>query len=275
MDKKIIFLDLDGTLTNDEKKVTPLTQKALLEMQKAGHIVVLASGRPTPGILPVAKAVELEKFGGYIMAFNGGKIINAKTNEVVFEQVLDRKYISPLLKYAKENDIGLITYDDKRIIVGTRMDKYIETESFINKIPVYETDMEEYVTYNPNKLLMTAPPEIATKHEQILAGKYKNQLSISRSADYFIEIMPKGIDKAASIEVLINKLKIRKENTIACGDGYNDISMVKYAGIGVAMENAVDEVKQVADYVTDSNNEDGIAKVVEKFVFYIINLSLL
>ena len=148
MDKKIIFLDLDGTLTNDEKKVTPLTQKALLEMQKAGHIVVLASGRPTPGILPVAKAVELEKFGGYIMAFNGGKIINAKTNEVVFEQVLDRKYISPLLKYAKENDIGLITYDDKRIIVGTRMDKYIETESFINKIPVYETDMEEYVTYN-------------------------------------------------------------------------------------------------------------------------------
>ena len=102
MDKKIIFLDLDGTLTNDEKKVTPLTQKALLEMQKAGHIVVLASGRPTPGILPVAKAVELEKFGGYIMAFNGGKIINAKTNEVVFEQVLDRKYISPLLKYAKE-----------------------------------------------------------------------------------------------------------------------------------------------------------------------------
>ena len=91
MDKKIIFLDLDGTLTNDEKKVTPLTQKALLEMQKAGHIVVLASGRPTPGILPVAKAVELEKFGGYIMAFNGGKIINAKTNEVVFEQVLDRK----------------------------------------------------------------------------------------------------------------------------------------------------------------------------------------
>lgn len=267
MDKKIIFLDLDGTLTNDEKKVTPLTQKALLEMQKAGHIVVLASGRPTPGILPVAKAVELEKFGGYIMAFNGGKIINAKTNEVVFEQVLDRKYISPLLKYAKENDIGLITYDDKRIIVGTRMDKYIETESFINKIPVYETDMEEYVTYNSNKLLMTAPPEIATKHEQILAGKYKNQLSISRSADYFIEIMPKGIDKAASIEVLINKLKIRKENTIACGDGYNDISMVKYAGIGVAMENAVDEVKQVADYVTDSNNEDGIAKVVEKFVF--------
>lgn len=267
MDKKIIFLDLDGTLTNDEKKVTPLTQKALLEMQKAGHIVVLASGRPTPGILTVAKAVELEKFGGYIMAFNGGKIINAKTNEVVFEQVLDRKYISPLLKYAKENDIGLITYDDKRIIVGTRMDKYIETESFINKIPVYETDMEEYVTYNPNKLLMTASPEIAAKHEQILAQKYKNQLSISRSADYFIEIMPKGIDKAASIEVLINKLKITRENTIACGDGYNDISMVKYAGIGVAMENAVDEVKQVADYVTDSNNEDGIAKVVEKFVF--------
>lgn len=266
MDKKIIFLDLDGTLTNDEKKVTPDTKKALIDMQKAGHIVALASGRPTPGILPVAKDVELEKFGGYIMAFNGGKIINAKTNEVVFEQVLDRKYIGPLLEYAKENDTGLITYDDSRIIVGTRMDKYIEMERFINKIPVYETDINQYVTYNPNKLLMTAEPEIAGKHELILADKYKNQLSISRSADYFIEIMPKGIDKATSIEVLINKLKISRDNTIACGDGYNDVSMVRYAGVGVAMENAVAAVKNVADYITASNNEDGIAKVIEKFV---------
>ena len=265
MDKKIIFLDLDGTLTNDEKKVTPKTREALIDIQKKGHIVVLASGRPTPGIIPVAEAVELEKYGGYIMAFNGGKIINRKTREVVFENVMNKKYIKPLLKYAKENDIGLISYDDERIIVGTRVDQYIEIESKINKISLFETDMENYINYNPNKCLMTANPDVAKTHEEILARRFENELSISRSADYFIEIMPKGIDKAASIEVLINKLGIDRSNTVACGDGYNDISMVEYAGIGVAMANAVDSVKEKADYITASNNEDGIAEVIEKF----------
>lgn len=87
-----------------------------------------------------------------------------------------------------------------------------------------------------------------------------------RSTDYFIEIVPKGIDKAASIKVLIDKLNIPHENTIACGDGFNDLSMIKYAAVGVAMENAVDAVKENADYITASNNDDGIAKVVEKFI---------
>lgn len=265
MKKKILFLDLDGTLTNDEKEITPKTLKALTKIQEQGHIVALASGRPTPGIVPVAEIVGLEKYGGYIMAFNGGKVINWKTKEVVFENVLDKKYLTPLLKYAKENDIGLVTYDDNQVIVGTRTDRYIEIESSINKIPLKITDMEKYVDYNPNKCLMTAEPMLAEKHEKILAEQYKNELSISRSADYFIEIMPKGIDKAASIAMLIRKLGMRKEDTIACGDGFNDLSMIQYAGIGVAMANATDIVKENADYITASNNEDGIAEVIEKF----------
>ena len=99
-----------------------------------------------------------------------------------------------------------------------------------------------------------------------LAEKFGNVLSVYRSTDYFIEIVPKGIDKAASIKVLIDKLNIPHENTIACGDGFNDLSMIKYAAVGVAMENAVDAVKENADYITASNNDDGIAKVVEKFI---------
>ena len=122
--QKIIFLDLDGTLTNDEKKITPKTKDALMEIQKQGHIVALASGRPTPGMVPVAKELELEKYGGYILSFNGGKIINWKTKETVFENVMDRKYIPELLRYARQNNLGLITYDANHALVATRMDKY-------------------------------------------------------------------------------------------------------------------------------------------------------
>lgn len=265
--KKIIFLDLDGTLTNDEKKITPKTKKALMNFQEQGNTVVLASGRPTPGMVPVAEELELERYGGYVMPFNGGKIIDWKTKKTVFEKVMDRKYIPELLRYARQNNIGMITYDAKQALVATRMDQYIAQEAmFINKIPAYMTDVVKYVDYNPNKCLFTAAPEVSEYHERKLIEKFGNELGIYRSCDYFIEVVPKGIDKAAAIQVLTEQLEIPKENTIACGDGFNDLSMIRYAGLGVAMENAVDAVKKEADYITASNNNDGIAQVIELFV---------
>ncbi len=267
MDKKIIFLDLDGTLTNDEKKITPKTKEALMDIQKRGHIVALASGRPTPGMEFIAKELELEKYGGYVMSFNGGKIIDWKTKETVFENTLDRKYLPDLIRYARQNNLGLITYDNKQGLVATRVDPYVMLETVkINRIPAFLTDVVKYVDYNPNKCLYTVDPEISEYHEKRLAQKFGDVLSVYRSTDYFIEIVPKGIDKAASIKVLIDKLNIPHENTIACGDGFNDLSMIKYAAVGVAMENAVDAVKESADYITASNNDDGIAEVVEKFI---------
>ena len=90
--------------------------------------------------------------------------------------------------------------------------------------------------------------------------------SIYRSEPYFLEIMPKGIDKAQSLERLLETIGLGREQMIACGDGYNDLTMIRYAGLGVAMENAILPLKNVADYITLSNNDDGIAHVVEKFM---------
>lgn len=265
--RKIIFLDLDGTLTNNEKKITKKTKEKLIEIQKQGHIIALASGRPTPGIVPVAKELELEKFGGYILAFNGGKVIDCSTNKTVFENVMDRKYVPELIRYARVHNLGLISYDLKQALVATRMDKYIFREAIvINKIPAYMTDVEKYLDFNPNKCLCTAKPEESEFYEKDLIKRFGDKLSIYRSCDFFIEIMPKGIDKAASIEKLIGLLGIARESTIACGDGLNDLSMIKYAGVGVAMENAAKEVKEVADYITASNNDDGIVQVIDKFI---------
>ena len=126
--------------------------------------------------------------------------------------------------------------------------------------------VEDYVDFPLNKCLGTAEPEMAAEAEKIYAEKFGDKLCISRSEPFFVEITPKGIDKAASLERFCKMTGNKRKDMIACGDGFNDLSMIKYAGLGVAMENAQPVVKDAADYVTASNDEDGVAKVIHKFI---------
>jgi len=156
MDCRMIALDLDGTLTDSRKEIPEPTLHALLEIQKQGFTVVLASGRPTPGMTHLARKLHLEKYG--------------------------------------------------------------------------------------------------------------NELSIYRSEPFFLELMPMNIDKAYSLQILSGKIGLNKEQLISCGDGYNDLTMIRFAGLGVAMGNAQESVKSAADYVTASNDNNGVLKVIEKFI---------
>ncbi len=266
--KKVLILDIDGTLVNSEKKVTRATKDALIKVQENGHIVALASGRPAPGMSYPEKELELDRFGGYILSFNGGKIINCKTKEVVYQKVLPRDIIEEIYEFAVKNDCGLITYEGDEIIVGTRMDEYIEYEARLNKIPTKQVEsFLKYLTFDVNKCLMTADEERAKEYTEFLSEKYADRISVYRSEPFFIEIMPKNVDKAASIDLMAELLEFNKENIICCGDGHNDLTMIQYAPLGIAMANAVIEVKEVADYITaKSNDEDGLVEVVEQFI---------
>ena len=127
--------------------------------------------------------------------------------------------------------------------------------------------MAEYVDFAVPKYIMLDDGDyLATVEPKVKAALGKN-FSVYRSEPFFLEILPKGIDKAQSLERLLKRLGLTREQMIACGDGYNDLSMIKYAGLGVAMENAVLPVRQAADFVTKSNNDDGVAYVIEKFIF--------
>ena len=123
-----------------------------------------------------------------------------------------------------------------------------------------------YVDFDINKCLMTAPEEIAPKLEKQLQEKYSDVASIYRSEPYFIEIMPKDVNKATSLDHMLEGMGLTRENAICCGDGYNDISMIEYAGTGVAMGNAQPAVKEAADYITGTNDEDGLVEVIDKFI---------
>lgn len=267
MSEKILVLDIDGTLTNSQKIITEETKRGIMNIQERGHKVILASGRPTPGMKKYADELELEKYGGYLLSFNGGKIIDCRTGDIIFQKVIPKHVVPLLYKYAVEKDCGLVTYFGDSIILGTRRDEYVELESRINGMEIKEVEnFVDYVDFEVNKLLMTAPKEKAEIYVKELQERFGDILSIYRSEPFFIEIMPMNVDKAASLDRMLESVGLKQEDVICCGDGYNDMTMIKYAGVGVAMENAQPAVKEVADYVTASNDEDGIVQVIEEFI---------
>ena len=263
---RAIALDLDGTLTNHDKVVTPRTRQALLKAQKLGAIIILASGRPTYGIVPVAECLELEKRGGYILSYNGGNIVNAKTGEKLFSQFLPDAVIPILYKYAREHGYALLGYAGNEIITEMPDDPYVKEESRINKMNIRKVEnLLDALEPHPTKLLMTGDPTDMLKAEEELVEILGEKMDIFRSAPFFLELVPKGIDKAQSLLRLLSKINLTPADLIAFGDGYNDQSMLKLAGVGVAMANAAPEVRADADYVTLSNEEDGVAAALLHF----------
>ena len=267
MEYKMIVLDLDGTLTNRDKIITPRTKKALMDAQKAGKIVVLASGRPTAGIKPLAEELELAKYGSYILSYNGGMITNCGTGEVVFSSLLPAESNVKIIRLAEEHGVDILTYEGEEIITNNKECPYAVKESNINHLPLRQVeDMKRYVSFQVPKFLMLDDGDYLVTVEPRVKAAMGRDFSVYRSEPFFLEIMPKGIDKAQSLGRLLERLGMKREEMIACGDGYNDLTMIRYAGLGVAMENAVLPVRNAADYITASNNEDGVGLVVEKFM---------
>lgn len=266
MNKKMLVLDIDGTLTNSKKEITEATKAAITRVMEKGHVVVIASGRPTPGTKKVCEELSLKKYNGYVLSYNGAKITRLGDGKVVHQKVLETKYIPEIFEYVLKHDMGMMTYEDNAAITGTRIDEYMELEARINSIDLKSVEnFIEYVNFPVNKCLLTKEDTLAEKACEFLAEKYRGELSIYRSEPFFVEIMPEGVDKAASLEVLRNILGIEREDIICCGDGFNDLSMIKYAGVGVCMANGAAACKEAADYIAPSNDEDGLVDVIEKF----------
>ena len=267
MDEKVLVLDIDGTLTNSQKEISEATKRGIKVVLEHGHKVILASGRPTNGMRRYEEELELEKYGGYLLSFNGGRIINCRTGEVIYQRTLPLTIVPGLYAFACRKHCGLITYFGDNIISAFSPDEYVLLESRINNMPVKVVeDFKDYVDFEINKCLLTAPPSQAEVLEQELQNKYGDIVSVYRSEPFFIEIMPKNVDKAASLDKMLTSIGLTRDNAICCGDGFNDISMIRYAGVGVAMGNAQPPVKDAADYVTDTNDRDGLVEVIDTFV---------
>ena len=275
---KVIIMDVDGTLTNSEKKITPETKKALIKAEEIGIKLILASGRPTTGLVDLGKELMMDHYHGLFVCYNGSKVVDCQTMETLFNQPLTVAEGKAVLEHMKKFDRVRPMIDKGDYMYVTNVyDNYInyngapfnvfEYESRGGKYKLCEVDdLAEFVDFELNKILTTSDPEYLQAHYQEMMEPFKDTLNCMFTGAFYFEFTAKGIDKAKALDAVLKPMGYTGSEMIAFGDGQNDASMVKYAGLGISMANAVDELKAISQDITASNEEDGIAKALYKYI---------
>lgn len=268
MKYKLLVLDVDGTLLNDEREISKRTLAALLKVQQMGVRIVLTSGRPTYGLMPLAKTLELGNYGGFVLSYNGCQIIKAQNGEILFERRINPEMLPYLEKKARKNGFAIFTYHDDTLITDSPDNEYIKNEALLNNLKIIrEDEFSTAIDFAPCKCMLVSDKEKALIGlEQHWEKRLAGTLDAFRSEPYFLEVVPCGVNKANTLGALLEHLGVTREEVIAVGDGVCDVTMLQLAGMGVAMGHSQDSVKVCADYVTASNEEDGVALAVEKLI---------
>lgn len=275
--KKVILMDVDGTLANGKKEITAETREALLKAQDAGALLVLASGRTANGLKKFERALAMEKHNGLLVCSNGSQVVNCETGDLLYNKALTVAEGKEVLEHLKNFDVCPMIAKGDYMYVN---DVFHNTINFRGKpfnVMQYESrsnnyllceiaDLAQWCDFEINKILTFGEPEYLQAHYEEMAAPFKGRVNSMFTSPFYYEYTAKDIDKTAAIKASIESLGYTAADMIAFGDAQNDASMVQYAGVGVAMGNATQELKDVADYITDSNEEDGIAHALYKLL---------
>lgn len=264
MKYKLIALDIDDTLLNRQKQLSPGNRSALIRAQENGVKVTVASGRLPYGVRPYAEALDIFRYGGYYMGFNGGAILNSR-GELIGKTYLDSKYIEPVYDILRPTNITAMVHKGDIIYADNKVNDYTHIESDVIGLPLNVVDdLPSFIDWQLHKFLLTGDPDELKEAEKKLIAKLGDEVDIYFSMPWFLEVMPKGTNKGAGLRAVCNDAGIDIAETIAIGDSYNDIYMIKAAGTGVAMGNAEQAVKDAADMVTEDCDRDGIAVALKR-----------
>lgn len=264
---KLIALDMDGTLLNKEKKVTDRTKKAIQDARDKGVTVVLATGRPIDGVNRYLEELNMYTDKDYVLSYNGGLVLKTKSKEVITKIGLLGEDVHYLYDLSKKLNVNIHAFSEKDGLVTPKNSKYTQVEADINGIAITEMNFdniakdESYI-----KIMMIDEPEILQNAVDNLPKEVYDKYTVVRSTPFFLEFLNKEVNKGTGLELLAKHLGVNRDEIIAMGDAGNDLHMIEYAGMGIAMGNAFDEVKEAADYITDSNDDDGVATAIEKLV---------
>lgn len=262
---KMLVLDLDDTLLTDDHCISAKNKAMLIAAQEKGVKVVLASGRPTPAMLTYAKELNLAHYGSYLISFNGAVVTDMQNNSVLFERSLTKEEIHSLHDFSLANKVHIITYSEKGVVSETNSE-YIDVELNLTGLPHCRVkSFKDEVRSSAVKCILLENPAYLKDVERKLKAE-RSDLSVALSKPFFLEVMPQGIDKAASIHFLASQLGIKQSEVIAVGNAGNDLTMIQYAGLGVWVDNVTPELRHHADVIVASNNNDGVAEVVERYI---------
>ena len=269
-DIKVICCDIDGTLVRDDKSLSEENIKWIHKaVSEKGVHFTLVSGRPVNGVLPFYKKMGIT---GPVSCFNGGTLVDENGN-IVDDHRMGTDLALELLSLGEQRDVDIVIFDGMKWYLKTR-----DCYCYALKRKVYESDCgtgnlrELLGQFETNKMIFLSPDKdvLDSLLAEIKAKIDPSRCTVYRSGD-FIEIMPSGYDKSSAVDALAKLFNVSLSQIMALGDDYNDTNMLKRAGCSVAMGNAVEEAKQVAKYITDTNNNDGVAKAIKKYVFNIEN----
>lgn len=264
---KLVAIDMDGTLLKEDKTISERTKKAIQSAREKGVTVVLATGRPIEGVSRYLEELDMYSEKDYVLSYNGALIQKTKSKEAVAKIALKGEDLHYLRKLSNELGVNIHAFSEEKGLITPKNSKYTEVEAEINNIEIHEMNIDNISDDEVIiKIMMIDEPEILGPAMEKLPKEVYEKYTVVRSTPFFLEFLNKEVNKGVGVEMLAKHLGIKREEVMTFGDAGNDLHMIEYAGLGVAMANAFDEVKEAADYITDSNDNDGVAKAIEKFI---------
>ena len=266
---KLIAIDMDGTLLNRKKELLDETKQYFKNFHNKNTetLLVLCTGRPETGIRPYLKDLGYLEENHYIISQNGASIYESQTGKRVMDAFVDSTAIQKWIELGKKHGIS---------VMGAGVDYYYSFDEDptewmefdvklvsgkLKRIPTKESLNTDFY-----KILLMGDEEQLNEFETFIPQEWRDEFYVVRSQKYLVEVLTKGVNKAFGLEKLAKKLNIQPSEIAAIGDAANDIEMLEYAGLAIAMGNASEEVKAIADIVTDTNENNGVIKAIDKLI---------
>lgn len=278
MKYKLILLDIDGTLFNSKHVITDETKRALLKAQESGLRLIIASGRPENGLHKIADSLDMEDNNGILISYNGAMVSDYETKEIIYEKRMSKEDARDVLTHLKKFEgLRAIVDKDEYMYVEDVYNCYLDLEDGKFNIIQHESrgngfmlkeveNLADFIDFPVAKILTAGNPEYLQDNFKLMREPFEGKLSSMFTAPFYYEYTAKDVDKSEALKASVEKLGYSSDEMIAFGDGENDITMVDYAGCGVAMGNAIDSLKEVSDYITLSNDQDGIAYALKNIL---------
>lgn len=268
MSIKLVAIDIDGTLVTDNKEVTPAVKSAISAAKAQGVHIVLCTGRPLPGVHRYLDELELNDNDDYVITYNGSLVQESLSGKKISSHTLSYEDFLEIETMSRRLNVHLHTITDEAIYTANRdISYYTVNEAFWVKMPLrYRTVQEMTPELNIIKMMYIDEPDYLTEVINRIPADFAKKYTMVRSDTFYYEILNRDASKGAGLKALAAHLQLAPEEVMAIGDNENDLSMIEFAGTGVAMGNAVDTVKAAADIVAPSNEEDGVAHIIQEYV---------
>lgn len=262
---KLIALDIDGTLVNNEGNLDSITIKTIKEKTKQGFKFIVCTGRPFAGVKNVISQLGLDGKDDFVISNNGALIQNSFSEEVLYRKSLPFEDFQKIEELSYHLKIPFhIQSDDGIYTTNKNIGEYSVYDSVLNKVPIFYRESNELSSIPINKMMFVDNPDNLDRVIQLIPLEYYTKYNLMKSLDFFFEFLNIQANKGKALKYLSDKLNIKKEDVIAIGDNDNDISMLSFAGVGVSMENGSEQAKAIADFMTLSNEDNGVAYFLEK-----------